>query len=99
VAATDRALARIRAETPLIPLAHRTLTGKANVFHSSCKHFSHPEKATLLEYCTRADKKQPRGFGDCGLTVVFAHACPNNSIPILHAASSRWEGLFRRYDG
>jgi len=99
VAATEQALARIRAETPMIPLAHWTLGAKANVFHSSCKHFSGSEKDTLLQYCVRADKKQPRGFGDCGLTLVFAHACPNNSIPILHAASKKWEGLFRRHDG
>lgn len=99
VAATEQALARIRAETPMIPLTHWTFGAKANVFHSSCKHFSGAEKDTLLQYCVKADKKQPRGFGDCGLTLVFSHACPSNSIPILHAASRRWEGLFRRHDG
>lgn len=34
----------------------------------------------------------------CGFVIVFAHTCPNNSIPILHVSHTKWQGLFRRYD-
>lgn len=98
VAATKQASRRIEAETSLLVSAHRMLDDRHNLFLEECKKFSDADKAALLHYCQKADHKQPKGYGDCGLTLVFAHACPNNSIPILHASANGWEGLFRRYD-
>ena len=81
--------------------AHVELTEADEIFSTKCRHFSRREKHTILRYCRRADSASPRGFGDCGFVVVFAHNCPNNTIPILHArdpGGRRWEGLFRRHD-
>ena len=62
------------------------------------RHLGFPsEKDALLEYCKRADRKYPRGYGDCGFVLVLAHKTPNNSIPVLHANNVRWKGLFPRY--
>lgn len=98
VAATKQAIGRIQARTSLMVSAHRVLADKHNLFLDACKFFSTEDKVSLLRYCQRADKKQPKGFGDCGLTLVFAHTCPNNSIPVLHVSTGHWEGLFPRYD-
>jgi hypothetical protein len=54
------------------------------------------DRDNLLPYCDRADKKNPRGFGECGLLYVLCHKTPNNSIPILYANHSQWVGLFPR---
>ena len=56
-------------------------------------------KALCLEAGTRVYKKQPLGFGDEGLLVVFPVTCPNNSLPILHSRSKtthKWMPLFER---
>jgi hypothetical protein len=56
-------------------------------------------KALCLEAGTRVYKKQPLGFGDDGLLVVFPMTCPNNSLPILHSSSKtahKWTPLFER---
>lgn len=44
-------------------------------------------------------KGDPLGYGDCQATVVFAHSCPNNSLPILwkESKSPPWRPLFRRF--
>lgn len=73
------------------------LTESDDIFSQQCAHFNADEKATLLRYCQRADRHLPRGYGDCGFVIVFAHRCPNNAIPILHAHNGRWSGLFRRH--
>jgi hypothetical protein len=96
VAATGQAMQRIGSETRLQPLAQRVFAGDDNLFSGECPHFSAEEQATLLTYCTRADARQPRGYGDCGLLMVLAHRCPNNSLPVLHARNSRFSGLFPR---
>jgi hypothetical protein len=98
VAATKKAVVRIGKETRLTVTSHRTVGDPGNVFLNACKVFTPQDKALLLDYCKRADKRNPKGYGDCGLTLVFAHNCPNNSIPVLHVSTSRWEGLFRRND-
>ena len=98
VAATSDALSRITSETEMEPICGSTLNLKDNVFHPHCTHFSSGEKNVLLRYCARADAVRPRGFGDSGLLLVFAHRCPNNTIPILHATNKDWHGLFARYD-
>ncbi len=68
-----------------------------NVFSDSCMHFDAEEKAVLFSYCMKADRRLPKGYGECGFVIVFAHRCPNNTIPILHADHVKWMGLFRRH--
>lgn len=98
VASSVKARARIHSETKLRVLASVQLRDDDNVFSSRCGHFSHHEKAFLLDYCTRASRTHPRGYGDCGFVIVLAHRTPNNSIAILHARNNRWRGLFPRHD-
>lgn len=87
---------RIEQETNLRVRSRFLFGDDDNIFSPKCKHFTRAEKETLLRYCRNASSRYPRGFEDCGLVVVFAHKCPNNSIPILHASNSSWQGLFRR---
>lgn len=96
IAASLSARDKIRASTRLTVLPHITITGKSNIFSSECIHFTQEDKDKLLGYCGIADRKYPRGYGDCGFVIVFSHRCPNNSIPILHAQNGRWNGLFPR---
>jgi|SRR6185437_11067109 len=98
VAASKRARERILAETSLRPLPAHEFRECDNIFSDECSHFTAEDRKALLRYCRRADKRIPRGFGDCGLLVVFQHRPPNNSIPILHANNGRWIGLFPRFD-
>jgi hypothetical protein len=98
VAATSAALDRIASETDMEPLCGTTLGSADNIFSPTCPHFTAAEKMTLLGYGRRADRSNPKGFGECGLVVVLAHRCPNNSIPILHANNGKWQGLFPRHD-
>jgi hypothetical protein len=98
VAVTSHAWKKIRSETPLSVLPSHELTDGDNIFSMDCKHFTTLERARLLHYCTRASKKAPQGFGNCGLVLVFQHRTPNNTIPILHADNANWSGLFPRHD-
>jgi hypothetical protein len=98
VAATTIALDRIAKETEMEPLCGTALPPTANIFSPACPHFTDKEKSTLLEYCMQADRTNPEGFNGCGLVVVLAHRCPNNSIPVLHANHVKWQGLFPRHD-
>ncbi|HEX3142344.1 MAG TPA: hypothetical protein VHQ64_00100 [Pyrinomonadaceae bacterium] len=98
VAATVTARDRIQRETEIVVIPHQTIAETENIFSPYCDCFSDAEKNDILRYCRRSDRTNPKGFGDCGLVLVFAHNCPNNSIPILHKSTQNWEGLFRRYD-
>jgi len=98
VAAYPLALRRIANETSLELVPHVHLSEADNVFSSHCHHFNATEREALFKFCTQANAKEPKGHGECGLLVVFAHSCPNNSIPVLHTSNSKWEGLFRRYN-
>jgi hypothetical protein len=98
VAACDIAASRVANETGLQVVPHHELTQADNIFAGKCRKFTGEEKTRLLAYCQKADHQNPRGKGDCGLLVVFAHTCPNNSIPVLHVSHRHWEGLFRRYN-
>ena len=97
-AATRDALDRIVDETEMEPICATTLLPRDNLFQEECGHFNAAEKNTLLRYCERADKKHPRGYGEAGLLIVFAHRCPNDAIPILHANHTKWSGLLPRQD-
>ena len=96
--AARKAIERIKEETELRPIWGFELTEKDNIFHTKCRHFSKTEKNILSTYCRKADSRNPRGYGNCGFVVVFAHRCPNNTIPIIHASHDRWSGLFPRHD-
>lgn len=98
VAAYSLAVTRIADETDLEFVPHVLLPEADNVFFSKCRYFSSMEKRALLKICRKADFRNPKGYGDCGLLVVFAHSCPNDSIPVLHKSHRNWEGLFRRYN-
>lgn len=98
VAACQSAMQRIAHETNLELVPHFHLTEADNVFASKCRYFNPTEKRTLLKFCAKADLRKPKGHGECGLLVVFAHSCPNNTIPVLHKSNRNWEGLFRRYN-
>ena len=98
VAATTSAIQRIREETDMEVRCCTRLQSSDNIFAIECDHFTEAEKATLLRYCRAANRNIPRGFGDCGLVLVFVHRCPNNTIPILHANHEDWVGLFPRDD-
>jgi hypothetical protein len=98
VAISRDAKEKIKQETDLIVVNEIELTEADDIFSPACQHFDETEKVSLLRYCKRADSQIPKGFGDCGFVVVFAHRCPNNSIPVLHSNHPRWEGLFRRHD-
>ena len=96
VAASRIARRRIRSETPLRVESRFLLEEDDNIFSPDCVHFAGDEKGRLLDYSARADAGHPRGFGDCGFVIVFAHRTPDNSIPVLHANHQGWVGLFPR---
>jgi hypothetical protein len=98
VSACLAGVTKVQDETDLRVIAPHTLNNADNLFAAECTHFDATEKATLLTYCSKASKKEPKGKGECGLVVVFSHGCPNNSIPILHVDTTRWQGLFKRYN-
>ncbi len=98
VVASKAARRKIADETGISLVSGHELHDADNVFSDKCKHFSSADRTKLLHYGEIADKRCPKGFGDCGLIVVFQHRPPNNSIPILHADHSKWSGLFPRHD-
>jgi hypothetical protein len=97
LAATQAAMSRISSETDLRVVAGVILDKTDQVFAEECSVFEDDEKAVLLEYGRRANASNPMGHGDLGLTVVFAHRCPNNSLPVLHMTHDAWTGLFPRH--
>jgi hypothetical protein len=98
IAATDRAIERIRQNTEMEPWLTTQLGRRDDIFDAACSYFTPAEKAKVLEYCERADNQTPKGFGNCGLLIVFAHRCPNNSLPIFHVKKHVWRGLFPRHN-
>lgn len=96
VVAVQQALQRIGAETPLMVRTFRHLHARHSFFADECTYFTKGEKRIILTYCRRADGASPQGYGECGVLVVMAHRCPNNSLPILHARSATFRGLFPR---
>ena len=96
-AATQNALQKIKTETELEVITEKVFKDTDNIFNDICLLFNTTEKENVLKYCTKADRRKPKGFGDCGLLVVLSHRTPNNSIPILHVNTRNWRGLFPRY--
>lgn len=98
IAASKAAIERVKKETDLQCVSQIQLREEDNIFSDSCRYFDKYDQTQLLIYCKKADAAEPYGYRRCGFVVVFAHTCPNNTIPILHASKVSWEGLFRRYD-
>ncbi len=98
IRASDKAAQRISEETELQVAAHNILTESDDIFSPRCTYFNAHEKDRILHYCRSADRENPRGFGNCGMVVVFQHSCPNNSIPILHVTNQHWVGVFQAFD-
>lgn len=98
VAALDEGKRKVEQDTPLTCIAANDLSNTDKFFSDQNKHFSKKEKEVVLAHCQKAHKKEPKGFGECGLVLVFQHRCPNNSLPILHADNNHWFGLFPRHD-
>lgn len=96
-AATRKAIEKIAAETNLTLVIQKTLECNDNLFHVACSQFSDQDREIIERYGKRADRRRPRGYGDCGLLFVLCHRTPNNTVPILHANHDKWRGLFPRY--
>lgn len=97
VASSRAAREAISSSTNLTVVRLFELDDSDNIFSDMCPHFDAGEKAALLVHCKKADRRNPKGYGECGFVVVFTHRCPNNTIPILHANHENWVGLFRRH--
>ena len=95
--ATRKAMSKIEALINLALTVYIILEEDDNVFNSRCTKFSTHEKSIIEKYGRRADRRNPKGFGDCGLLFALSHKTPNNTIPILHAYHDRWKGLLPRY--
>lgn len=98
IAASRAARTKIADETTITLVPAHNLHDGDNVFSPTCSHFSSGERGRLLHYGRIADSRNPKGFGECGLLVVFQHRAPNNTVPILHVEHHRWVGLFPRHD-
>src|SRR5882724_5509459 len=94
--ATADALKVIGDKTEMEPICAVTLHKKDSIFKPECVHFTQVEKNTILDYCRRANPRNPEGFLGAGLLVVLAHRTPNDTIPILHETNGAWRGLFPR---
>jgi hypothetical protein len=95
-AATSKALTRLADIEDVKIEAGRELAAHQNILSEECGSFSPEEKLVILSYCKRADRRNPKGWKDCGLLLVISRKTPNNSLPILHARSRRWIPLFPR---
>ena len=95
-AATSAAIDRLNKLEDVEIRAEVILGPDANVFAPQNLVFDGADKAALLTYCRRADGRNPRGWGACGLLLVISRKTPNNSIPLLHVSTRRWTGIFPR---
>ncbi len=97
VAASQAAKKKIADETSITLAPAHQLHDGDNVFSTNCAHFTPKERGRLVHYGKMADNRNPKGFGECGLLVVFQHRAPNNTLPILHMEHNGWVGLFPRH--
>ncbi len=95
-ALTEDADRNIRNNTELKLRAPVVLAKAENVFAAECERFDDAERQALEDYGKVAWAAHPKGFGECGLTLILSHKTPNNTIPILHANHGTWEGPFPR---
>lgn len=95
-AITTEAESKIENETELRLRSRIILQAKDNLFSEESEVFDQDEREILDNYGRIASKASPRGFGDCGLTIVLSHKTPNNTLPILHANHRKWTSPFPR---
>jgi hypothetical protein len=95
-ALTEDAEHNIQSNTELEVRAPLRLGKAENIFAAECDRFDDDERQVLEDYGKIAWPAFPKGFGDCGLTLILSHKTPNNTIPILHANNRQWEGPFPR---
>lgn len=96
-ALTQQAQDVIQNSTELQILARYVLGPEDALFDEDNASFTDHEKNVVEKYCTIADPKWPKGFGDMGLMFVLQHKSANNCLPILYINEDRWRGLFPRY--
>lgn len=96
-ALTGDAERAISEQTELHIRARYVLGADKAVFHAENTTFTDDEKRVVAEYCARADRGNPRGYGGVGVLFVLSHKTPNNALPILYANEEHWRGLFPRY--
>jgi hypothetical protein len=77
---------------------HDSFNKNDNYFEKIKNNKSHIENETniIKEYCNKLEKKEPYGYGNLGLLIVFAHNCPNNSLPVLYKQAKDFTPLFTR---
>lgn len=97
VAALSGGKTKVTNQTSITCVPGNEITKADELFAAECTMFSDADKNSILAYCKRARKREPKGYGDCGLVLVFQHRCPNNTLPIFHADHGRWTGLFPRH--
>lgn len=80
-----------------------TLDESARCFSESSSVFPDPDERkeamnVAHQHGVQLVKRDPLGYEDCQATVVFAHSCPNNTLPILWKQSKNppWRALFKR---
>lgn len=95
-ALTEDAERNILQNTELTVVSDLKIAASRNIFSEECDIFDQIERDHLETYGNIAWPNHPKGYGDCGLTLVLSHKTPNNTIPILHANHQNWEGLFPR---
>lgn len=96
-AVTETSKDRLSNETEL-QIRYRDLLGPADdFFDDQFPDFSSEEKNKIEAYCNRADPKNPRGYGNCGLLYILAHKTPNNCLPVIHSHNNGWSGILPRY--
>ena len=77
------------------------LNNSNRCFSEESSIFTIEERKTARDiahkYGSKLDKRQPLGYADGQLLVVFRDTCPNNSLPILRDTKKFWIPLFRRH--
>lgn len=71
------------------------------VFSDQSRFFRDPAaRVEALALCreigSTLEKRQPLGYGDTQLAVVFEDTIPNNSLPVLWKQRKEWKALFPR---
>lgn len=77
------------------------LDDKDRVFSERTRFFQDAtQRIEALALCreigSTLEKKQPLGYGDSQLAVIFEETAPNNSLPILWKQKKGWVALFPR---
>lgn len=97
IAAFEKGITNIMENTDLKVICHKRLNEEHMLFSDSNIKFTPNEKEILRKYCEKTGLSQSTGYGNCEACVVFPYRTPNNSVSILGAQNSNWNGLFPRY--